>query len=62
MTKLAVEVKRQFVRERILEEVFLRAARGGPVPTGVRLFITCGNKPTSSLKFREAVVIRKNND
>jgi len=60
LTKLAVEVKRQFIKERIFEEIFLRASKGDPVPTGIKLFIISGNKANSSLKFRESIVIRKN--
>jgi len=60
LTKLAVEVKRPFVKERIYEEIFLRARYGDPVPTGIKLFIIQGNKASSSLKFRESLVVRKN--
>jgi len=60
LTKLAVDIKRQFVKERIFEEIFLRAKYGEPVPTGIKLFIIQGNKANSSLKFRESMVVRKN--
>jgi len=59
-TLLAVETKRTFVRERILEEVLSRAEVGEPIPLGIKLFLVAGNKPNSSLKLRDSVVFKRN--
>lgn len=59
-TILTVEIKRQFVRERIIEEVLSRAILGEPVPIGIKLFLVAGNKINSSLKLRESAVVKRN--
>jgi len=60
ITILTVEIKRVFVRERIIEEVLCRAELGDPVPLGIKLFMVAGNKQNSSLRLRESQVFKKN--
>jgi len=62
VTNLVVEIKRPYVRERILEEIFSRLVVGDPVPIGLKLFISAGCKTNSSIKLRESQTLKRNQE